>query len=221
MQAEEALQVLCTHTHTHAHTHTHITRGCCVIGWASLSQSVREELDGLFSERDGLQSSLATATEELSTLRSELSTAQSDLATFQTQVGSAQRGLETAEKEAWSLREELGREKESHSATKQKLTSAMKVSETSTYTLYSSPMHPSQHTHLPPYTLSQPTLITHAPLTTHTHISPLYTPSQPTLITHAPLTTTHISPTLHPLTTHTHHPCIPHPGGQGKQCDEP
>ena len=64
----------------------------------------------------------------MSTLRSELSTAQSDLVTFRTEMGGAQRAAETAKKEAESLREELARERETHSVTKQKLTAAVKVS---------------------------------------------------------------------------------------------
>ena len=79
------------------------------------------------SERECLQSNLTAATEELSVLRSEWSTAQSDLATLQTQVGGAQRVAEVAEKEVGSLREELAREKDSHSSTRQRLAAAVKV----------------------------------------------------------------------------------------------
>ena len=70
---------------------------------------------------------MTAASEELSLICSELSTAQSDLATLQTQVGGARRATEEAEKGAESLREELARERESHSSTKQKLAAAVKV----------------------------------------------------------------------------------------------
>lgn len=115
-QAEEALQVF---------THF-IWETVCV--YVLHLQWMREEVSGLQSERDSLQSSLAAATEEKSTLSSELSAAQSDLVTLQTQTDSVQYTAEAAEKEAASLREELATERESHSATKQKLTTAVKVS---------------------------------------------------------------------------------------------
>ncbi|CAI8051973.1 GRIP and coiled-coil domain-containing protein 2 [Geodia barretti] len=90
------------------------------------AKSLRVELSEVTSERECLQSNLTAATEELSVLRSEWSTAQSDLATLQTQVGGAQRVAEVAEKEVGSLREELAREKDSHSSTRQRLAAAVK-----------------------------------------------------------------------------------------------
>ena len=107
------------------------------------------------SERECLQSSLTAATEELSVLRSEWSTAQSDLATLQTQVGGAQRVAEVAEKEVGSLREELAREKDSHSSTRQRLAAAVKVGTLflplfpfTLFTLSSSPLLASKVSHL-------------------------------------------------------------------------
>lgn len=90
-------------------------------------QSLRLELGSLRSERDGLQSSLTSHIEAQELLQSELSTVQSELVTSQAQTSSSQRSAEQAQTETATLREELGKEKESHSETRQKLAAALKV----------------------------------------------------------------------------------------------